>query len=298
MENRPSGPRVASLPFLIGFGFGVFVGVGLALVAVALVTEPNRPSDGGAVFGAPAATSTPEPSQTAVSGRYRVRATLDVRLGPGPGYGVFGLLSRGDMVDVVGRSEDADWVAILFPPGSAGRGWIPTDGVDGISNVRGLAVVFPTPLPRTVATFPPFRSLDGTATDAEPSPTAEGTPGPPAGALPDLVVTSVRLLGDGRVSVTIANRGPGELSGQQVFVSVRTLGGAGEQLMTPLVTLRPGAVLSIETSEFRIRAPTEVQAVVDSLGAIKETDKTNNVIQVDLAPPPTPTPTPTPVNGV
>lgn len=66
--------------------------------------------------------------------------TLDVRVGPGEGYVVVGLLPRGARLDVVGRDETARWLAIVFTPGSAFHGWVPVSRVEGIVNVAALQV--------------------------------------------------------------------------------------------------------------------------------------------------------------
>src|SRR5436305_2124436 len=88
--------RFSPFSFLGGFGVGAFVGVGLALLVFFLIKDQQNTStvvhapvevDGDtpdSIFGA---TVSPTPDQ-----RPRTKAGLDVRLGPGDGYGVIGLL--------------------------------------------------------------------------------------------------------------------------------------------------------------------------------------------------------------
>src|SRR3972149_6348457 len=92
----------------------------------------------------------------------------------------------------------ASWLAVRFPPGSNGLGWVPLNGVSGVDDVQSLAIAFPTPLPRGPSFFGSDGSDDGRFA-------VTPTPTPPS--LPDLVVTSLPRLADGRISVTIANQG-------------------------------------------------------------------------------------------
>ena len=47
---------------------------------------------------------------------------LNVRSGPGVGFGVVGTLGQGDGVSMIGRNFDASWVEIVLPVGT--RGWV------------------------------------------------------------------------------------------------------------------------------------------------------------------------------
>jgi hypothetical protein len=67
-------------------------------------------------------------------------AANDVYMGPSRDYRVLGLLPRGS-VEVTGRNETADWLAINF---SSLRGWVPTSAVSGIADVHALDVLPPT----------------------------------------------------------------------------------------------------------------------------------------------------------
>jgi hypothetical protein len=296
MEATPA-PRFGPFSFLFGFGFGVFIGVALALAAVVLTNDELEPAP--LVFIS--ATQTPAPS-IEVTGtpepRPRATVALDVRLGPGNGFAIIGLLNRGESVEIVGRDDDAEWIAIRFPPGSTARGWVPVSSLEGVTGLDVLAVVLPTPLPRTIATPVPFTGgatnggpqsfITGTPASV-PQPTVTPTPGPP-----DLVVTRLHVLPDSRVAVTIANRGFSELSGQPILVQVRNQGTRSELITIPPITLRVGATFTVETESFRIFGEEEVQATVDPFGAIAEVDNNNNMLQILLARPVTPTPRPTP----
>jgi hypothetical protein len=108
-------------------------------------------------------------------------------------------------------------------------------------------------------------------------------------------VNRVQLLPDGRVSVTVGNRGPGDLEGFTIFVQVRDLVGRSEMLRSAVAGLDVGATLTMETSSFRLTEETNVQVSVDPFHSAPDPDRSNNATQVTLSPPrPTATATPRP----
>lgn len=292
MENVPR--RFNPVTFLVGFGAGTFVGVALALLATALV-EDTTATNSTVVRDDPTAAS--GSIATTPESRPKTKSALDVRLGPGASYAIIGLLSRGETVEPVGRDADAKWLAIRFPPGSAGRGWVPVSELEGATGIDRLAIALPTPLPRTVPDFPlgiPPSGGTAVATPEGPqgTPTPQFNPGPP-----DLFVSRVSLLSDGRVSVTVGNRGPGDLVGQAVFVIVRDLGVRSEQLVSRLGNLRVGETITLVTSSFRVTSDEgeTIQAIADPHDNADDVNRSNNVMQLTLvAPPHTPTPLPIP----
>src|SRR6266542_1283954 len=89
--------RFSPFSFLGGFGIGAFVGVGLALLVFFLIKDQNTTT----VVQAPARVDAPDAVLSAgvsptPDQRPRTRVGLDVRLGPGDGYGVIGLLNKGE----------------------------------------------------------------------------------------------------------------------------------------------------------------------------------------------------------
>lgn len=297
MDNSPR-VRVFSTTFVVGFGFGAFLGVALAILAVALVQDAEPQSNNAQIPTANAqiptaipragASQTPTPDEAV-----RTRQALDVRIGPGDVFAVIGVLSRGVALDVVGRDEAAAWLAIRFPPGSAGRGWVPVDAVDGLSGVDGLVVALPTQLPRAVFTTPTFggTAVSDTPGFGPPAAGATGTPTP--SGPPDLTVTSLTRLPDGRVEVVIANLGPGELDGLLIFVRVNDLSTVSETIVSPPTRLAVGDSITLETTRFTVPAPRAIQATVDPFSSGPDADRSNNFLQLTLSPPPTPTRTPT-----
>ena len=290
MDNSPR-VRVFSTTFVVGFGLGAFLGVALAILAVALVRDAEPQSNNAQIPTAiprAGASQTPTPDNAV-----RTRQALDVRVGPGEVFAVIGVLSRGEALDVVGRDEAAAWLAIRFPPGSAGRGWVPVDAVDGLSGVDGLVVALPTQLPRAVFATPTFGGTAAAGTPAAGTPAAGITTTPTPSGPPDLAVTGLTRLPDGRVAVVIANLGPGELEGLSIFVRVNDLSTVAEMIVSPPTRLAVGDSITLETTRFTVPAPRAIQATVDPFSSGPDADRSNNFLQLTLSPPPTPTRTPT-----
>jgi hypothetical protein len=298
-ENEGRG-GVVSLAFLLGFGLGSFVGVILAVVAVLAIRGPaDEPkiADNQEQLLAPL-TPTPTPqTQATPDPRPRTKDGGNVYLGPGLAFAIVGTVGRGEPVEIVGRDAESKWVAIRFPPNSSARGWISVEMLEGLNGLEAYAVVAATPLPRTLST--PF-SGGGSAFPQSSffTPTPQTTPTPltpvptrtpvPTGP-PDLVPTSATLLPDGRITVVVGNRGPGDAMGQPIFISVRDLTLRGEQIIG-VSNLRAGSTFVVQTQTFKVDSATAIQVVVDPSGSIQDGDRGNNTLTVTLSPPPTATP--------
>jgi hypothetical protein len=76
----------------------------------------------------------------------RAARTLNVHLGPSEDYAIIGLVPRNGRLDIVGRNEAGDWIAIAFTPGSSFHGWIPGSAVLGIQDSRALSIVPVVPI--------------------------------------------------------------------------------------------------------------------------------------------------------
>jgi hypothetical protein len=299
VEEQDARGGVVSLAFLLGFGLGSFVGVILAVVAVLAIRGPSdepRIADNQEQLLAPLTpTPTPQSSSTPDS-RPRTRDGGNVYLGPGLAFAIVGTVGRGEPVEIVGRDAESKWVAIRFPPNSSARGWISADTLDGLTNLEAYAVVVPTPLPRSLSTppsssgFPQAQTFftpvaQATPTPLTPIPTPTRVPSGP----PDLVPTSASLLPDGRIVVVVGNRGPGDATGQPIFIQVRDLTLRGEQIIG-VSSLRAGSTFVVQTQSFKVESATAIQVVVDPSGSIQDGDRGNNTLSVTLSPPPTPTP--------
>ena len=304
MEEPRARFRIDSFTFFIAFGLGSFVGVALSLLAIALVQRSSAsPETSTQAITVPTLPPTPPGTTATPDTRARTRTAVEVYLGPGDAYAIIGTLARDEAVEIVGRDNSSQWVAVRFPPGSTARGWLPTSGLDNVPGLEALAVVLPTPLPRNVAPVPPVFSgpISGGGGGGTPRPPiTDGplvvTPTPaslvPAGPV-DLVVTRVALQPDGAVRVTIGNRGPGALTGQTASVLVRDQASNQELLITGSRGLAVGETVSLTTQAFRVAGSADVTALVDPYGATSDADRSNNSMTVGLSSlEPTPTPTP------
>jgi len=268
-----SGQSFFSLPVFFGFAAGIFAGVALALLAFLAFYLLREEEDAAS---SPAPLALPSPVATAASSdasEPRTVSALSVHIGPSEGYAALGTLRRGETLQIVGRSADATWLAVRFPPGSNGLGWVPLNGVSGVEDVQSLAIAFPTPLPRGPSFFGSDGSDDGRFA-VTPTPTPQ--------SLPDLVVTSLTRLADGRISVTIANQG-GDLR-DRGFISVRVsdLVGDSEEVTAATTELRAGASLALVTSVYRVEKDQVVIATVNPNGSVTEKSLTNNTLRVEI----------------
>ncbi|HEX5139729.1 MAG TPA: SH3 domain-containing protein [Dehalococcoidia bacterium] len=292
-----------SVTFLAGFGVGSFVGVLLALLAVAVARPEDTKAEQTAIVSPTAQATTASGGPIASpTPTVRTKAALEVHIGPGSAYAVVGTVPRNDPVDVLGKSTSEDWVAIRFPPGSTARGWVEADDLSGLSDTQldKLAVLQPTPLASSVAT--PSAGGGGTIIGSNDgggrsngggtSPLATATPGPATGPT-DLLVSRISVLSDGRVAVTIGNRGPGDFTNRSVFVQVRDLGISTETLSLD-ETIKAGGTATLTTSIFRVVGEGDVIATVDPGATISDPVRSNNTLTQTLAPIPTPTPVITP----
>jgi hypothetical protein len=103
------------------------------------------------------------------------------------------------------------------------------------------------------------------------------------------------VLSDGRVSVQIGNRGPGDIVSRQILVQVRDLASASETLFFN-GSIASGDTITVTSSNFRVSGEVEVLAIVDFGNTLDDPNRTNNSLRQTLAPLPTPTPAATPPN--
>jgi Tol biopolymer transport system component/uncharacterized protein YraI len=100
---------------------------------------------------------------------------LNVRTGPSVAYPIIGVLSRGDVVEVVGKNAAATWLQIVYPStgsghrpaDSDGRGWLSAAYVDltaSLATVPEVSASSPSAATATSATVP---------AQAAPTPTSE-----------------------------------------------------------------------------------------------------------------------------
>ena len=85
-----------------------------------------------------------EGSDTGIS--FYTNRGVEVRIGPGSGYDVIGLLPEDARLQIVGRDASARWIGIVFAPYTGLTGWVEASAITGGLDVAGLNVTPPTPL--------------------------------------------------------------------------------------------------------------------------------------------------------
>lgn len=127
--------------------------------------EPTPPAEGqpeATPTPTPEPTATPEPTPTpeptqSVAGAVKATidsTTLNLRAGPGTNYAKLGVVRQGDVLDVVGRSDDGRWIKVKASNGA--EAWVSVDFVTLGGSLNGVAVVQapPTPTPGSPSTQP------------------------------------------------------------------------------------------------------------------------------------------------
>lgn len=66
--------------------------------------------------------------------------TLQLHIGPSEDYVVLGILPAGARLEVVGRDESSEWLAVVFPPNSTFRAWLPVSQAGGLIEVEKLPI--------------------------------------------------------------------------------------------------------------------------------------------------------------
>ncbi len=295
--QRGSTPVLRS-PVVLA-GLAVVVIALIAVVAVVLVG-----GDGGSSEVQPAnKTPSPEEAETGAELTGKAKATINVRSGPGNDYEVLGVLRRDSEVRIVAKSEDAEWLQVIYPPRSKLRGWVLAESLEVEGDMSAVAIATPEeiPLPE-VPTSPPVEETETpqeTPTEEEPTPTPSPTP---IAELPDLAISGA-LVSGGVLVVTITNQGSGDLSEAMIDVSVFDM--SGTQTLHSMTsgphTLSPGMSIDIKTEYAALTGPSQLLVIVDPQGLIAETDDTNNRLTVAISggePPPTGEQTPEPSPGL
>ncbi len=285
-------------PIVLG---ALAVVVVLLVVAVALILVGGGEGDDAGEAAAPGPTRTERPEASPVrEGRVsgEVIATINVRSGPGEGYTILGTIRNGTRVEVVGRTEEDEWLQVIYPPQSTLHGWVDAAFLDleGDPSTLAVATVEALPMPE-VPTEPAYAAAATPTTEESPtpegSPTEEPSTSPtavlsptPEVALPDLVIAIPSWLVDGTVVITVVNQGKGTVENEPLDVGV--FDSQGQTLLqrtsAGLQSLAPGASIDISTGFTCTTHEQEVLIVVDVDGRIDETDNTNNQAIVTVRP--------------
>ena len=133
---------------------------------IAPTPEPTQtPTDTPMPSPTPLPTSSPTPTPlpivlvTPLSGT----AVINIRMGPGTGYGIVGQLRQGQSLTVTGVVEDASWWRVDFGGATA---WVASRVATAIGDTQFVPVVPPSEIPRLPPRPPPATA----APPAEPAP--------------------------------------------------------------------------------------------------------------------------------
>jgi CARDB protein len=273
-------------PFVLA-GLAVVALLGLTAAVLVIIDSARDDADAGQQVGIePRETQTAGPiAKTAVARGVvgRTNTTTAVRRAPGQ-LVVLGTIPRNTDVTIDGRSEEGNWLRIIFPPNSELHGWVSVDSVDVTGDVESLAVTTPEPvvvvdLPTTdpelaltpVDTPPPEETEDPEATE---------TPDP---GLPDLVVGTTPVLSGGLLFITVVNQGSGIAEGDFV-VAIFNVDGSELLGGATLNGFSLGAGLSIDVGTgYEVTNNQTLLLIVDPNGEIEESDNTNNQITVSVS---------------
>jgi CARDB len=272
--------------FLAGLAVVVLLGLTAAVLVIADSVRGGGKTGTPAVVVAPAGTTTPgatsrTASASGVSGT--TRGITAVRSAPGTRTPVLGTLEAKIDVEIDGRTTDAKWMRVVFPPNSSLHGWIDATNLDIIGDPASLVVA--TAEPPVVVELPtePPAVLTAIAVSQTPqdsgTATATSTPG---GNLPDLAIDGTTV-SNGKLFITVVNQGKGEMKGDLVVAvfnsdATKLLGGATLQKFT----LAPGRSIDIGTG-YVVTEDQTLFLVVNPNGDIAESNTGNNNRTVAIA---------------
>jgi|CXWL01.1.fsa_nt_gi hypothetical protein len=277
-------------PFFLA-GLSVVGLLGLTAGALVLFESVRGGSNAGSptVVVGPAGTSTIGPvSKTASASGVlgTTKRVTTVRTAPGETSPVRGTLPSARDVEIDGRTTDAKWFRIVFPPESELHGWVNADDLEISGNPSALVIATAEPPAIVVLPTEPPAVLTAVAETqialANSSPTPTPTPDPNS-QLPDLVVGTVPVVNGDRLFVTVKNQGKGDAKGDLVVAVFNAdasaiVGGA----TLPNFTLPAGRSIDVGTG-FIVSESQTLLLIVDPNGTIEESDNSNNRITVAIA---------------
>ncbi len=272
----------------------------LAFVVAAAVGLLSGGGDNGGSEIKPSGTFSPTQTERRDGTTGTAKATVNVRSDPGNEFQALGVLRKGTEVEIVAKSEDEEWLQIVYPPRSNLRGWVLAESLDFDADLATLAIATPEQIPVPIA--PTSSVSTESPTTATPETTTTPTPSvTPLPGLPDLVISGT-LISGGMLVVTVTNQGLGPLTQTAITVSVYDLAGSGVLGVgsSGTLTLDPGASIDVQTSYSISAEPAQLLLIADPEGTIPETDDTNNRLTLSISggnsspteSPTTPQPTP------
>lgn len=164
------------------------------------------------------------------------------------------------VAEVVGRSEDGEWLRLIYPLGSELAGWMPRANIVAAQGDPAAA---------------PIIAADAPGEDGEPDID-------PADLLPDLTISDATVLPNGRLSVRIDNIGASAI---EASVGLEVTGAEGALLGVFTVedlSLAPGRSATVPTT-VEVTSTGVYQIELDRLNEIEESGEFNNSLRKLLA---------------
>lgn len=236
----------------------VIAAAGVVLVAAGAIAVILL-ADGGRGATAPVDAATPVMAASTA----RLATTSNLYARPARAADLVAVIPAGHDARVTGRTEDAVWLRVIYPPQSSIEGWVPRANF-------------------VTAGLPDLASVSALATEVAASRTS-GSAAAEADALPDLTVASADVQPNGNLSVRITNEGRAAFAGR---VGLQVAGADGEILGVLEVDLtdRPlatGRSASVSTG-VEVRSTGLFVIEVDRGNRVKESSEVNNVRRVLL----------------
>lgn len=261
-------PAALRNPLVLG-ALAVFLAVAAA-IAVAVVLSEDEPDTVIIVPSQETAAPGITPTRTPLpleGVRARALSTLTVRAGPGTGYISLGVVRRDAELQVVGKSEEDNWLEISYPPGSRLMGWVMAEGVELEGSLASLPVAAPESLVLpAVPTYPPGAFVDDGA-----------TPTPEPGESSDLVLSSAYVV-QGELIVTIINQGTGDAA-PPIDVAVYDADSSTLLRLARMGQILPaGASVDLATQYDLAGGPQRLLIRVDPADRVQETAEDNNEV--------------------
>ena len=227
------------------------------------------------------ATPPVEPT-AAVAITAEVVALSSLRTGPGDAYNQAGTLEPGQVVTVIGKTLNQQWLQVE----TGGGLWVRFSAVDiSPGDLASVPAVEPPPLPPDTPTPPPDPEDEDTETDT-PTPTPSPTPRRVPANAPDFLPTNAEPIEGGTIlRVTLTNASTNPFSGPIAILVEGVAASPAEQVLT--VSMEPNGTAALN---FNLDPPvteqTTVTVTIDPDDAIAETNEDNNVTEFILVPPP------------
>lgn len=206
-----------------------------------------------------------------------VVADASLFTGPGADFNQAGRLEPGQVVTVMGRTADRQWLQVE----TGGGLWVRANAVDMEPSELDRVPVVSAPPPPPGAPTPPTGEEATGAASPTPSPTPPVSPN-----APDFIPSNAVLIEGGSIlRITLTNTSTNPFSGDVVVRVEEVNADPAEKVVN--VTMDPSGAASVNfTIDPPITEQSSVTVTVDPDDAIAEFSEDNNQTRFVLAPPP------------